>query len=104
MLSVAPEKIGASAVFCAADRQVPSRPAVQVGTSRVRLKAFWQALVSCTMPSVAPSSASHFASTALETTLRSAAVKPVEMSAGLVATEAYCLAPKMLAMAASGRR
>jgi hypothetical protein len=72
--------------FCATVRQLPSRAPVQAGTSRAMSNAAWQAVVSCTRPSLLPSSASHFASTALETSARSACVKPVPRSAVLVAS------------------
>jgi hypothetical protein len=88
LLVVAPLKIGAMATFCAVLRQVPSRAPGQVGTSLARLKAARQASTSCTRPSVAPSSASHLASTASPTTARSAGVKAVAMLAGSVATSA----------------
>ena len=45
--------------FCAAERQVPSRAPLQVGTSRSRSNAAWHAFVSWTRPSTAPSSASQ---------------------------------------------
>ena len=77
VLVVAPENSAAMPIFCAALRQLPSRAPLQVGTSRSRSNAAWHALVSWTRPSVAPSSASHLASTAFETSWRSAAVKAV---------------------------
>ncbi len=71
--------------FWAALRQVPSRPPAQVGTSRPRSNAAWQARVSFTIPSAAPSSASQRRSTASETSLRSAGVNAEPMSAAFVA-------------------
>ena len=53
--STSPLKIEATTDFCVALRQLPSRAPVQVGTSRCRSKAAWQASVSCTRPSSAPS-------------------------------------------------
>ncbi|MCY1547558.1 hypothetical protein D9M68_836250 [compost metagenome] len=86
VLVAAPLKIGAIAVFCAALRQLPSRAPGQVGTSAASEKLLRQASTSWIRPSVAPSSASHLPSTAAATVARSALVKPVEMSAGLLAT------------------
>jgi hypothetical protein len=88
VLVVAPANSRPMPVFCAALRQVPSRAPAQVGTSRARSNAAWQALLSWTMPSVLPSSASQRASTAAETSCRSATVKPVETLAGSLASEA----------------
>lgn len=85
-LVVAPLNRPAMVLFCSALRQLPSRAPPQVGTSRARSKLAWQAAPACTMPSVAPSSASHRASTAWLTRRRSAWVKPVPRSAGVVAS------------------
>jgi hypothetical protein len=102
----APAKMSATTCFCCAVRQVPSRVLLQVGTSSARLKAFWQAAVSLTMPSAALSSASHLARMRLATSVRSAAVKAVDKSgvvALAVAALAYCWAPQICDTAALGR-
>src|SRR5664280_260865 len=67
----------ASAVFWTALRHVPSgvAPDAHWGTSVVKLKAALHAGTSLTMPSTAPSSASHLASIELDTSARSAGEK-----------------------------
>ena len=63
-------KIGAIAVFCASDRQLPSRAPLQVGRSRSKSKARWHASVSWISPSSTPSRASHLANTAADSFAR----------------------------------
>jgi hypothetical protein len=94
----APAKTLASAVFCAGARQLPSRAALQVGTSVSSRNRAWQAFTSETMPSASPSSASQRASTRRATSCSSAGVKALWRSGwpvGVVAlaTLAYCCAP-----------
>src|SRR3990167_1933638 len=110
LLFLGPAKMLASTFFCSAEMHDPSREvlaAVQVGTSRCRLKAAWQACTSFTWQSVAPSSASQ----------RSTILRPMSWnSAGLTAlvrsgwplapagdTLAYCWAFHSWAVAALGR-
>ena len=87
----------ASTVFCASVRQVPSRAPLQLGTSVFRLKADWQAWMSDTMPSVAPSRASHLAVMRAPSSLNSAAVTAEVMSGWPASAPEATLAGAMLA-------
>src|SRR3989338_10396472 len=113
LLFLGPAKMLASTFFCSAEMHDPSRAglallaAVQVGTSRCRLNAAWQACPSFTWPSVAPSSASQRSTILRPMSWNSAGLTALVRSgwpmASLEATLAYCWAFHSWAVAALGR-